>query len=108
MFQGEEQKYTAGVFSHSASHDYRYPITALKGAEKNLDCYELLAEFAQEKLKLYTKDGLDEKDAKLVTKKEIQERRAKQIKKLNDMWKGSGERLWPSSYFYITMWRPDS
>lgn len=106
FFQGEEQKYSAGVFSHSAQHYYQNPVSALKGAEKNLDVYELIATFAQEKLKLYTKDGLDEKDAKLVTKKEIQERRAKQIKALNEMWKGKGERLVHGQYFYLAWFNP--
>jgi hypothetical protein len=75
LFQGEEQKYKAGVIGHSSRHgQWSNPVSGNKGSEKNLDVWEAIATYAQKDLKLYEKQALDEKDAKVITKKQILER----------------------------------
>jgi len=94
LFQGEEQLYKAGCIGHSQKvSEWFSPVTALKGSEKNLDVWEALARYAQKELTIWEKHALSEKDAKLVTKKQILERQAKALKALNDQWKGTGETL---------------
>lgn len=74
MFQGEKTKYSAGVLTHRGKHYWSNPVSAFKDSKKNLDVYESIVTYAQKKLELYTKDGVDEKGAKLITKKEILEK----------------------------------
>lgn len=93
LFQGEDQPYKAGVMGHTSKYEWSNPVSALKGSEKNLDVWEAIARYAQTELKLYGEQALDEKAAKLITKKMILEKQQKALKKLNDQWKGKGELL---------------
>jgi hypothetical protein len=46
-------------------------MSVYKGAQKNIDVWQMIANYAQTELDLYTGEGLSEKDAKIVTKKQI-------------------------------------
>lgn len=93
MFQGEKPKYSAGVLTHRGKHFWSNPISAHKDATKNLDVYETIVTYAQKKLKIYTKDGVDEKGAKLITKKEILEKQKVKYDALRKLFKGTSDRL---------------
>jgi len=101
LFQGEDQLYKAGVMGHTSKIERSNPVSALKGSEKNLDVWEAIARYAQTELKLYKEHALEEKAAKLLTKKMILEKQQKALKKLTDMWKGAGDQLWKSHRFSL-------
>jgi len=97
---GKFKKYDAGVMGHTAIMGrWIYPISQLKGSHKNFDVYELIAKFCQDELKLYKDNAYDEKGIKLVTQKQIIEKQQKALKKLQELFKGSGERLYKQYYF---------
>lgn len=102
LFQGEEQLYKAGCIGHTAKGDqWSEPVSSLKGHNKHLDVWEAIARYAQTEHKLFKEHALDEKTAKLITKKQILERQQKALKKLNDQWKGNGETLWTNTAFAL-------
>jgi len=102
LFQGEEQLYKAGCIGHTARADqWHEPVSARKGAEKYLDTWEAIARYGQKELKLFSEHAMDEKAAKLITKKMILERQQKALKKLNDVWKGTGDQLWADTRFAL-------
>ena len=101
LFQGEDQLYKAGVMGHTARVEWSNPVSALKGSEKNLDVWEAITRYAQTELKLFGEHALEEKAAKLITKKMILEKQQKALKKLNDQWKGKGETLFKSYSFNL-------
>lgn len=103
LFQGEDQLYKAGVMGHTSKVEWSNPVSALKGSEKNLDVWEAITRYAQTELKLYGEHALDEKAAKLITKKMILEKQQKALKKLQDQWKGDGEALFKSYAFNLVI-----
>ena len=100
---GKDGKYDIGVMGHSAiPSKWLFPVSLLKGSQKNFDVYEMLAEYAQSELELYKDSGYDEKALKLVTQKEIVEKQQAALKKLQGIYSGKGERLYKAYYFYVT------
>lgn len=97
---GKFKKYDTGVMGHTAiMGKWLYPISQLKGSHKNFDVYELMAKYCQDELKLYKENAYDEKSIKLVTQKQIIEKQQKALKKLQALFKGTGERLYKQYYF---------
>lgn len=101
LFQGEKSLYKCGVIGHSQKHEWLSPVSALKGAEKNMDVWKAIATYAQDELDLYTGEALTEKDARIVTKKQILLKQQKALQKLKDLWKGSGEQLYRPYKFHL-------
>lgn len=100
---GKTAEYDIGVMGHSAiPSKWLYPVSLLKGSQKNFDVYEMLARYAQDELEVYVDSGYDEAALKLVTQKEIVEKQQAALKKLQGLYSGKGERLYKAYYFYVT------
>jgi iron uptake system EfeUOB component EfeO/EfeM len=69
LFQGQKPLYKCGVIGHTQKHEWLSPVSAFKGANKNIDVWKAIATYAQTELDLYNGEALSEKDAKIVTKK---------------------------------------
>ena len=53
---GKKSDYDIGVMGHSAiPSKWLYPISLMKGSQRNFDVYEMVASYAQHSLDLYTK-----------------------------------------------------
>lgn len=59
------------MIGHTQKHEWYNPVSGLKGAQKNLDVWKMIAHYAQGQLGMYDTEALSEKDAKIVTKKQI-------------------------------------
>jgi hypothetical protein len=67
---GKTTKYDIGVMGHSAiPSKWLYPVSLMKGSQKNFDVYEMLTQYAQEELELYKDSGYEEAALNLVTQK---------------------------------------
>ena len=98
---GRFKKYDVAVMGHTAiMGKWAAPISQLKGSHHNFDVYELIAKYAQDELSLYKDSAYDEKTIKLVTQKQIVEKQEKALKKLQELFKGTGERLYREYYFF--------
>ena len=63
----------------------------------------LLAEYCQKKLEIWKDDGVDEKGAKLQTKKEFDDKMTEADKKLKGLFTGSGDTLHQKYTFTVTI-----
>jgi hypothetical protein len=89
------------VIGHTQKHEWHNPVSALRGAGKDLDVWQAIAIYAQTELELFNTDALTEKAARIVTKKEILKKQQKALEKLRGLWKGSGERLYRPYRFHL-------
>jgi hypothetical protein len=107
-----EVNYVTGLLGHSARQDKfisrqsRYLSASWEGARKSMayfDTFELLAEYLQEKLEVFTEGGSDEKALKLHTAEDMKNKHEDTFKKLTGLWKGSGEQL-AKDYNLMVVW----
>lgn len=100
----EDSDYKAGIIGHTAQNNYWNWHSALVGADKKQDCYEILTRYAQKELKLYEKSGTDEKAAKVLVKEKMDEKHKSALKKMREIYTGKGEKLYKAYIFYATVY----
>lgn len=99
---GKGKKYDIAIMGHTAIRNkWVYPITQMFAYRKNFDAYQLIAIYAQKTVEIYKDSGYDEKALKLVTRREVIEKQQKALKKLQELYKGKGERLYKSYTFFV-------
>ena len=96
----EDSQYVAGIIGHSAQNRWWAKHSALRGAEKNLDCLEIITTYAQKKLELFKDSGTDEKAAKVLVREKMEEKHKSALKKMREIYTGKGDKLYKNYVFY--------
>jgi hypothetical protein len=100
-FSGKESKFKAGVISHTKLGTYFKPRSAFGGDKKNLDVYDMMAVYCQTQLKVQVTSGTDEAAASVETREEMSAKWTKKFEKVKGFYKGKGETLQKSYYFFL-------
>lgn len=101
FFRGADAAFDYGVMGHTAIREFWEWKTLYSGEQKNMDCYRLLALWAQSNLNVYKSDAADEAAAKVVTQKAHDEKLKAKVDEMNGVYKGKGEALHKAVHFFI-------
>jgi hypothetical protein len=93
LVKGAAPEYSIGIVSHTQHQNWWYPVSNKTGNLKNMDVYQLLAEYCQNDLEIWKDSGSDEAAAKLKTKEGWDTELTTANKKLKSLFKGTGDTL---------------
>ena len=93
LVKGAAPEYSVGIIGHTQHQNWWYPVSNKTGNLKNMDVYQMLAEYCQKDLEVWAKSGLDEDGALLKTKEGWNTHLTTANTRLKSLFKGTGDTL---------------